>query len=797
MSRKFWKLPGPFSSEDKSKDSKEGEEDERAFGSYSDTPGPAGGSTSKSRAQSTIESITSSSNSSYQSSLFSRNAPSAGTMSTVESRPSKLAGGLAQTEEDRASSQRAGSMSSVNSSGKLMKVVDLQEISDVDDNLLSDLQSVRSGSLYSLPTSSVLGSAAAYSSSPMRSKGKSKMEGMASSSSSVRSSSPPASHRMVADQRSVPEVLRRLCEDLFSVMEEAHNSRGAPDLARLALAVQQLLKNASRLPCMGNVQKGEFSINSEPSIARIVKVSLHFIDNLLQTPQDHPAKMAILKHLYELGVKLRLVESTPGTVPYPCNFSVGELPELPSQELVVSILDKVANNSEESFGISEQDGAFIAPVLRGISPEFSALCLTFGFPNPEADHFRAIAAMYKVAPDVHVYCQKNQIKACNGALKAPYREPINSKAPPMAISLASQSATTLSGTLGGYVYPKVRKDNPLYEHFGKATYAMTCGHVVLYNNQNAANSEVLVPSPVLIKYYRDSLVKEQARYPERSEERRVYQREIAYLDSKYPQNGSSLNQPQQPFGQIAWGERKVVNGSLSDLAIIKCAGDLTCRNYLGDDIQFSEYDPALMFGNLYVKRIVRKIQPGMSVFKYGATSKYTKGKINGPRIVYWADGRIQTSEFVVAGADSSLFATGGDSGSWLYQKSEDYYSGTESEDQQGDAAVSALSTKLSKQSLHDIESPTSSAASTVRHGGVPSIASSSSGPCLGVVGMVHSYDGEKREFGLFTSIDSILERLYQVTNIRWGVVGVPDDEDEESPAGGSDSSSDSGHSDIM
>ena len=232
------------------------------------------------------------------------------------------------------------------------------------------------------------------------------------------------------------------------------------------------------------------------------------------------------------------------------------------------------------------------------------------------------------------------------------------------------------------------------------------------------------------------------------------------------------NKPSESFGQVVWGERKVVDGSISDIAIIKCNDNLKCRNYLGDDISFSEFDPALMFGNLYVKRIVKKLVPGMNVFKYGSTSKYTRGKLNGPRLVYWADGKIQSSEFAVQSDSSSLFASGGDSGAWILQKSEDHFL----PDDDSNATPSRTADVSDQASI---------------------ITSNSiAGPNLGVVGMLHSYDGERKEFGLFTSIESILDRLHQVTNIKWGVVGVPDEDNEDLPAGGSDSEySDLGSSD--
>ncbi|GEQ70423.1 hypothetical protein JCM33374_g4100 [Metschnikowia sp. JCM 33374] len=101
------------------------------------------------------------------------------------------------------------------------------------------------------------------------------------------------------------------------------------------------------------------------------------------------------------------------------------------------------------------------------------------------------------------------------------------------------------------------------------------------------------------------------------------------------------------------------------------------QNYLGDDVAFNEFDPSLMFDNLYVRKMIdlrrytkeRKLgsvrevgsmvststrngdgtynMNGLPVFKYGSTTKFTKGNLNGIKLVYWMDGAIHSSEFVV------------------------------------------------------------------------------------------------------------------------------------------------------
>ena len=84
-------------------------------------------------------------------------------------------------------------------------------------------------------------------------------------------------------------------------------------------------------------------------------------------------------------------------------------------------------------------------------------------------------------------------------------------------------------------------------------------------------------------------------------------------------------------------------------------------------------------------------------------------------MVYWSDGKLQSSEFVINSLDNNpLFATGGDSGSFVLTKNSD---------------------KLG----------------------------------LSVVGILHSYDGEMKQLGLFTPMDNILTRLKTVTKIEWQV----------------------------
>lgn len=702
--------------------------------------------------------------SSYQSSVFSRNAHTVNTMSSVGS--SRNPYGLAPVPDE------SGSTSSSTADHGRLKVRDLEEMSSLENVAPTRIRqpaavqqrsfqapAIIPGDSLSLPdvqlqnVSSHLAAEFGAGSSPARSFAPSSSPLFQRYGASPSSNSASASSVNVGtNQHTTPQnELRKLADELRIVLDQCNFK--VMDLGRAANAVNQLLRAAASSPALESLEQDAISVQSEPSITQILKVTLHFLDTLLRSLQFQRLKMYILRSLYQLGVKLKLVPQTLGTVPYPRNFAVGSVKELPAQSTLNRLMECVITSSDSS-SIAEQEGAFIAPVLRGLAPGFALLTLSFGFPRPDAEHYDMIASMYDITRDIHIYCQKNYIRTCHGGFKAPYRILTDSTSPPISISLATIGAVTISGTLGGYLYPKIDTSDPSLAEYARSTFAITCAHVCLSENSGNSYPHVSVPSPVLINCYRKALETEKAKFPVNSLEREEFQKAIQSVEKSYKDAQSN-----EPFGRVVWGERTIVDGSISDLAIVKCSKNLQCRNYLGDDISFSEYDPALMFGNLYVKKVVRKLVPGMNVFKYGSTSKYTSGKINGPRLVYWADGKIQSSEFVVA-SESPLFASGGDSGAWILQKSED-------------------------QILYEDESSNSNTIENVSEHG-SSITNSVGG--LGVVGMVHSYDGERKELGLFTPITTILERLEAVTHIKWGVVGVPDDNKDLSPAGGSDSS---------
>ncbi|ANB15720.1 Ssy5p [Sugiyamaella lignohabitans] len=725
--------------------------------------------------------------STVQSSMFSRNAPTFGTVSSYGSSAASGFGRKGGLEFSAAIAEE-GSLSTSSEGRNVMRVVDPDEM----NSLVDDVNSLRTrGSNFGphsssphqprtavIPTRSLLPDVSTSNVSTSALSDHSYWPERGSSVSSSWSSAGAAGgsggsgggsfgRPNVRRPLTAQDELKDLADSLTQLMEQTMSR--TIDVSRAAVSVNQLLRQTLTSPLLENIPENEITLHSTPSLTRIIKVSFNFTDNLLLSPVFQPIKMFILRALHSLGVHLKLVPPVIGTVPHPKNFAIGSIPELPGQNTVEALINAVAAN--DSNGISEQDGAFIAPILRGFSPDFSVLSLSFGFPQREQHHVDNTAALYDISRDIHFYSQKSSIRVCSDVATAststqvpgsfnttphqsahfipPYRVPVNSKSPPISISLATETATNLSGTLGGYVYPKIDPSDPNLAEYAKSTFAITCAHVCLSESRGSPHPFVSVPSPVLVNIYKSALVRERNKYPANSQEHQEYEVAINQLTSK------TTEKPHEPFGQVVWGERTVVNGSISDIAIIKCSPKMKCRNFLGDDISFAQYDPGLMFGNLHIKRIIRKLHPGMNVFKYGSTSKYTTGKLNGTRMVYWADGKLQSSEFVVC-SESPVFASGGDSGAWVLQKSEDM--------QDDDDTYSG--------SDHD---------STLT-------SRSTGGPCLGVLGMLHSYDGERKEFGLFTPIESILNRLHEVTHIKWGVVGVPDSESEDLLIGGSESS---------
>ncbi|CUM67463.1 uncharacterized protein PRCAT00005159001 [Priceomyces carsonii] len=548
---------------------------------------------------------------------------------------------------------------------------------------------------------------------------------------------------------------------------------------------------------------------SNVDLRKIMKVYLHFYDNLLNDDVYVKLKVLLSKNFNDFTNCLNSTSRTQNLEPLalrrPQNFSIGanDGDQLPNEDVLSRIIDKM---SKASISMKEQNGSFIAPIGRGISKELNILCLYFGYPNPSDYHYKLAGSLHDLYDDIHFVVMKNQIDLASlktassnvqlpqpsttpslntppsnlQKFKLPFRMPVDPLKPPISMSLSIENSERTSGTMGGYIYPIIDgSTQPHLKSYLNSKFAVSCGHVCLGDsNEYIEYPHVSAPLSVLISLYKQAL---SAQYRKASQEsngisqieaRAAYGSVLRQLDEMFPlkkikvqdkksktETYVTKNLPLHRFGQIIWGERtlidvkkmkdgeEVVDKRLSDLAIIKVNNKLDCnQNFLGDDIAFNEFDPGLMFDNLYVRAVIdlgRDVGTldlnidevdssvsvdrgcsGLPVFKYGSTTKFTKGFLNGIKMVYWLDGRMHSSEFVVNSFENnSSFAAGGDSGSWILAKLEDC------------------------KSVPDFKG-------------------------LGVVGMLHSYDGEFRQFGLFTPMCEILERLEEVTSIRWGVVGV-------------------------
>lgn len=555
----------------------------------------------------------------------------------------------------------------------------------------------------------------------------------------------------------------------------------------------------------------EITTFNNADMRKIMKIYLNFYDNLLSSEVYIKLKLLLVKNFNDfaatLNSKSKPFDNSSQNIVKPQNYAIGINPDksLPNEDLIEKIMKKIASTS---ISVKEQNGSFIAPIARGISKDLHILCLYFGYPNPTDEHSKLTQSLHDLYDDIHVVVIKNQIELASimtesanipfsnyeslvpstqvenvvRKFKLPFRNPTDSSRPPISLSLSVENASRLSGTMGGYIYPKIDLEKePHLESYSNSKFAISCGHVCLDNKDEDVNyPHVSAPLAVLISLYKKALWTQYQKFSQQGNDASTMEERIAYgsvlknLDKMFPlkkvkapysnkREGYEIrNLPENRFGQIIWGERTLINlkesdknnqdaeNKLSDLAIIKVNKNLKCdQNFLGDDITFNEYDPSLMFDNLYVRKVINlkrdseeiKINEvdsvassdsnhsGLPIFKYGSTTKFTRGNLNGIKLVYWLDGAIHSSEFVINSVDSNTaFAAGGDSGSWILTKLED-------------------------------------------------CSSESNAKGLGVVGMLHSYDGEHKQFGLFTPMCEILERLETVTNIKWGVVGVPEKDD--------------------
>lgn len=609
-------------------------------------------------------------------------------------------------------------------------------------------------------------------------------------------------------QEAIAEKLHALWLEVSFTLSQYSNS--VLNLSTCVVNIIDCLKEFTAfVDKIGSEEPWCFTAYGNEDVRKILRTYLHFYDNLLKDEAYTKLKLMLCKNFNDFTASLKSYKNASlYAIVKPQNYAIGvnDGKAFPNQDALVRIMEKLANSA---VSIKEQNGSFIAPIARGIAKDMNVLCLYFGYPSIAEHHSRIVSSIQELYEDVHVLIVKNQIELASTTtdsrlpssqtfmqppvsnlqkFKLPFRTPSDSMRPPMSLSLSVETSSRVSGTMGGFIYPIIdTKKQPHLTSYANSKFAISCGHVCLDKREDSVEyPHVSAPSSVLISLYKQALGAQYQKVLLADGDHAMLESKIAYgsvlrqIDELFPMKKVKLfdtqtkqertevrNFPKHRFGQIIWGERTLIQAKntkdgkelkekrLSDLAIIKVNKILNCdQNFLGDDIAFNEYDPSLMFDNLYVRKVIslsRRAKElsvenvdevdsvlsessresnglinnnGLAVFKYGSTTKFTKGNLNGIKLVYWLDGAIHSSEFVVNSCDNTTsFAAGGDSGSWILSKLEDVRGTTESKG-------------------------------------------------LGVVGMLHSYDGEFRQFGLFTPMTEILDRLEEVTNIKWGVVGA-------------------------
>lgn len=602
---------------------------------------------------------------------------------------------------------------------------------------------------------------------------------------------------------SISNILIQVAQSVLSLTKA---SIGISDCIILAI------QNISQHKYISYCQPNAFTTSNTIGLRRLVKNILHLLDNVLLGDVYDKSKAFIIKHLYDLFVLLKVINKPPtGELTNFINYLTPKLfafgstaytsgEDSPTVEMVEKIMNSLLSKDKQQL-FSDQKGSFVAPVLRGFQhSNLAVVTFVFGFPEVNREHHDVIKFFSRQAEDMHFLVQKNNILPAsagrsnsnlNGTtnantspqaqrLKTPFRT-LEKDQPyiPISMSLSADTSLVTSGTLGGYIYPKVLENSSAkLEKYRGQVFGLTCSHVVLAEASDNEHPNVSIPSPVLINMYKNALSHELSKHKNIcTPEYKAYVQTIEAINDRYPPHEITIkgkktqrNLPEK-FGTIVWGERTVTDNRLSDIAIVKIESDKKLVNYVGDDIPLSQWDPSLILSNLNVRSVVSMSNKksatakfciphaNLPVFKIGSTTSYTSGTLNGSKMIYWSDGTLRSSEFVIGGDSQKGFASGGDSGSWVLSKMSDVnpHNHLDSANTDGNVLSSFIE-------------------SFIGFGGRNNGGDSADETGLGVLGMLHSYDGEFKQFGLFTCMHDILTRLKGVTGLEWGVIGC----DEES-----------------
>ena len=168
----------------------------------------------------------------------------------------------------------------------------------------------------------------------------------------------------------IHKSLSELEENLVDIMDDI-----SQDVVSISKAVIEAIEYFKEfLPTTRDRIPYRISLEKSSSLRKINKIVLHFLDNLLVSDAFSNSRSILLRRFYFFLKKLNLITdddliSESGVLPCLSVFCIGSHCNLPSMDKLGMILDELTKM--DSSIISDQEGAFIAPILRGITPKSS------------------------------------------------------------------------------------------------------------------------------------------------------------------------------------------------------------------------------------------------------------------------------------------------------------------------------------------------------------------------------------------------------------------------------------------
>ena len=174
--------------------------------------------------------------------------------------------------------------------------------------------------------------------------------------------------------------LKRLNENLVALMDDIHQN-----VINISKAVIQAIEFLKKF--LPDTTRITFTVTMANSscLRSIAKIVFHFVDNLLNTAAFQNPKSILLKAYLGFLQKLNInvFEDSMDdvhTLPAMKNFAIYDKCGLPNRDKLSNIVDEIVRADPSS--IADQEGAFIAPILRGLSKKSAVLTVMFGIPNP-------------------------------------------------------------------------------------------------------------------------------------------------------------------------------------------------------------------------------------------------------------------------------------------------------------------------------------------------------------------------------------------------------------------------------